>query len=154
MPGSNGRHSPNSARAMCCASTYRRMSRSYSVADASASNAFDRHGLTAAVMAECDDTPQWRLPETRLSERFVVRPRQARSGPPARAMPRRLNCRHIGGFTPCVPTVTRGAAKFPLASLWAMMNTFRPGFRSARVAGAKVTIAVCRGTCTVNVPPL
>ncbi len=96
---------------------------------------------------------RWR-PHATSKNRFVTPLMHDRSSPPAQATPLRPNCPYIGGLTPCVPTVTRDAAKFPFASLCAMTNTCRPGFRSARVAGAKVTIGARRGTCTVNVPPL
>ena len=85
-------------------------------------------------------TQRFRLADKTLNDRFITSRRQDRSSPPAQATPLRPSCRYIGGLTPCVPTVTRGAAKFPLASLCAMTNTCRPGCRSARVAGAKVTI--------------
>lgn len=94
------------------------------------------------------------LPDTTLHEPFVRQARRDRTRGPARAMPLQRSWRYIGGLTPCVPTVTRGAAKWPCASLCAITNTRRPGCRSARVAGAKVTIAVRCGTCTVKVPPL
>ena len=111
----------------------------------------DLYALPASVYGR---TQRLRLADKTLNDRFITSRRQDRSSPPTQATPLRPSCRYIGGLTPCVPTVTRGVAKFPLASLCAMTNTCRPGFRSARVAGAKVTICVRCGTCTVNVPSL
>ena len=51
---------------------------------------------------------------------------------------------YIGGLTPLVPTVTRLAVSLPSAFFVAPNITPAPGLRSARAAGAKVTIGGVR----------
>jgi hypothetical protein len=70
--------------------------------------------------------------------------RQAR--PPARSNRVGDAVACIGGLTRCGPTVTRGAAQRPSVSLCATINTLRPRFRSARVAGANMTTGIRGGT--------
>src|SRR6476659_9319098 len=66
----------------------------------------------------------------------------------------RRSPRYIGGATPSLPTVTRPAASLPSAFLVAPNITGAPGFRSARSAGANVTIGALGGTTILLLPPL
>lgn len=61
---------------------------------------------------------------------------------------------YIGGATPSLPTITRLVASLPSAFLVADRKTGAPTLRSARSAGAKVTIGACGGTTTLLLPPL
>src|SRR6478736_694342 len=62
--------------------------------------------------------------------------------------------RYIGGATPSLPTVMRPAASLPSAFFVAPNITGAPGFRSARSAGANVTIGALGGTTILLLPPL
>src|SRR3984957_7220780 len=61
---------------------------------------------------------------------------------------------YIGGATPSFSTTTRCATNVPCAAGVATTNTFLPGVRSVRAAGAEVTIGTFCGRVAPLLPPL
>ena len=94
------------------------------------------------------------FPLSLASCRLIPQPRHAHARGLKRACPFRLYPGHnfareaayIGGTTPFAPTTTFPAARAPSSPRWAGTKTAAPNFRSAAVAGARVTTGVSSGT--------
>src|SRR6185295_14739922 len=106
----------------------------------------DHHRWAGDQLRRRGDPRTLRRGRARRGNLLVQLPRRLRPDQWSGLWPdRRSECRkggYCGGLTPSLLTATRGVTNLPSPSTLAPLKIVSPGFRSARVPGAKVTISV------------